>query len=557
MKIATTLVLITLMLLLIFSKTGFCQSPSQYALIQRPVMQNPLIWKLTKNVAYNLWQKNLFYNHLSAAQSYVMTPWYELWSGMAFELDHGWNRMLYSECLDNWIRAYGTYGSGTGQFSWPTRLDCEAICNDSAYTAYYYIFVADASNNRIVKLRYDWRPEDQSIDSIGIITGNGLELPLDLDIHNGGEFLFTSNDFIWVLNGNSQIKRFSFDGILKNTYGSYGHGQGQFCRPTAIVSARHYALSHPYEPYANTNYFYVADRGNNRLVWLYKQPWSENITWMKDIYLDRDIVDLETDNFGNLWAVDRANGQIIKYTVDLFPLCTFGSSGYGVNQFWRPESFSNTGGYLGCGNAYVVESWGDSSGGQYFTIATDIVDFSVSSNDTHSVHYADYVLVDPANTYFRIYTESGNCIRTVKSGSVYFSGSTSLWWDGKNDAQQTVASGNYLMKVSAVSVYRNINEPGNPPADSITKEGWVCNVNPNDKAGDANSDLTVSVADIVYLVSYLFKGGPPPNPIWKGDANGDCKVTASDVVYLVSYLYKGGPPPQLNFSCVGWWKCQL
>jgi hypothetical protein len=167
------------------------------------------------------------------------------------------------------------------------------------------------------------------------------------------------------------------------------------------------------------------------------------------------------------------------------------------------------------------------------------------------------MLVDPAYIYVQIYNESGALVRTIELGLLQNSGSTLKWWDGKNDAGQKVASGNYSMKVSAVSVYRNINEPGNPPADSITKEGWVCNVHPNDKAGDANSDLTVSMADIVYLVNYLFKGGPPPNPLWKGDANGDCTVNISDTVYLVAYLYKGGPPPHLNFGCSNWWKCQL
>lgn len=549
--------LIWLVMLAILSpiRNGLCQSPSQYALIQRPVMQNPLIWKLTKNVANNLWQKNLFYNHSSAAQSYVMTPWYELWSGMAFELDNGWNRMLYSECLDNWIRAYGTYGSGTGQFSWPTRLDCEAVCNQTYYSAYYHIFAADASNNRIVKLRYDWRPEYQSIINDGAITGNGLELPQDLDINNGYDFYPDTNDYLWVLNGNSQIKRFTFAGTLMKTYGSYGNGQGQFCRPTAVACGRNAFI--PGAPGANNTHIYVADRGNNRLVWLIKWTGSEDIVWQKEIFLDKDIVDLDVDNWGQIWAVDRTNGQFIKYTYDLLPLCTFGSSGFGVNQFWRPESFSNTGGYLGCGNASVVESWGDSSGGQYFTIATDVIDFSVYSDSNHWTHSANYMLVDPAYIYVQIYNESGALVRTIELGLLQNSGSTLKWWDGKNDAGQKVASGNYSMKVSAVSVYRNINEPGNPPADSITKEGWVCNVHPNDKAGDANSDLTVSMADIVYLVNYLFKGGPPPNPLWKGDANGDCTVNISDTVYLVAYLYKGGPPPHLNFGCSNWWKCQL
>ena len=61
--------------------------------------------------------------------------------------------------------------------------------------------------------------------------------------------------------------------------------------------------------------------------------------------------------------------------------------------------------------------------------------------------------------------------------------------------------------------------------------------------GDANGDKKVTIADIVYLVSYLFKHGPAPNPIQSGDANCDGKVTIADIVYLVAYLFKGGPLP--------------
>jgi hypothetical protein len=61
--------------------------------------------------------------------------------------------------------------------------------------------------------------------------------------------------------------------------------------------------------------------------------------------------------------------------------------------------------------------------------------------------------------------------------------------------------------------------------------------------GDANADGKVSVSDIVYLVNYLFKGGPSPAPIQRGDANCDSRVSVSDVVYIVNYLFKGGKPP--------------
>ena len=63
------------------------------------------------------------------------------------------------------------------------------------------------------------------------------------------------------------------------------------------------------------------------------------------------------------------------------------------------------------------------------------------------------------------------------------------------------------------------------------------------KMGDANADGQVSVSDVVYLVSYLFKGGSAPVPLEAGDVNCDGNVTVGDVVYLINYLFKGGPPP--------------
>ena len=61
--------------------------------------------------------------------------------------------------------------------------------------------------------------------------------------------------------------------------------------------------------------------------------------------------------------------------------------------------------------------------------------------------------------------------------------------------------------------------------------------------GDVNGDGIINVGDVVYLVSYLYKGGPPPDPVIIGDCNCDEVVNVGDVVFLVSYLYKGGPEP--------------
>lgn len=63
------------------------------------------------------------------------------------------------------------------------------------------------------------------------------------------------------------------------------------------------------------------------------------------------------------------------------------------------------------------------------------------------------------------------------------------------------------------------------------------------RTGDVNRSGSVTISDVVYLVNYIFKGGPSPYLLYRGDANCDQSVTVADVVYLVAYLFKGGPLP--------------
>jgi len=67
-------------------------------------------------------------------------------------------------------------------------------------------------------------------------------------------------------------------------------------------------------------------------------------------------------------------------------------------------------------------------------------------------------------------------------------------------------------------------------------------------AGDASGDGRVSVADIVYLVNYLFKAGPAPASPELADVNASCNINTTDLVYLVGYIYRAGPAPL--FGCV-------
>lgn len=64
------------------------------------------------------------------------------------------------------------------------------------------------------------------------------------------------------------------------------------------------------------------------------------------------------------------------------------------------------------------------------------------------------------------------------------------------------------------------------------------------KTGDVNGDATITAADIISMVGYVFRAGPPPQPIHQaGDVNCDGSETSADIVYLVAYVFRAGSLP--------------
>jgi len=61
--------------------------------------------------------------------------------------------------------------------------------------------------------------------------------------------------------------------------------------------------------------------------------------------------------------------------------------------------------------------------------------------------------------------------------------------------------------------------------------------------GDADKSSNIDIDDAVYLIVFIFSGGPAPDPYWTGDANCTDIVDIDDAVYLISYIFSGGPPP--------------
>ena len=76
---------------------------------------------------------------------------------------------------------------------------------------------------------------------------------------------------------------------------------------------------------------------------------------------------------------------------------------------------------------------------------------------------------------------------------------------------------------------------GDPVECAFTIDPYVC--------GDANGDGALNVGDAVFIVTYVFRGGPAPVPMEAGDANADGLVNIGDAVYLITHIFRSGPAP--------------
>ena len=69
---------------------------------------------------------------------------------------------------------------------------------------------------------------------------------------------------------------------------------------------------------------------------------------------------------------------------------------------------------------------------------------------------------------------------------------------------------------------------------TVSSVSWVC--------GDVDGNgIGPDIADLVYLVAYMFNGGSAPPVIEAAIINGTTELDIANLVYLVSYMFSGGP----------------
>lgn len=72
-------------------------------------------------------------------------------------------------------------------------------------------------------------------------------------------------------------------------------------------------------------------------------------------------------------------------------------------------------------------------------------------------------------------------------------------------------------------------------------QGFSCLIN---VPGDVNESGSITSADVIRMVGYVFKGGTAPSPCAaNGDVNCSGGVNSADIIYLVNFVFKGQSAP--------------
>ncbi len=188
-----------------------------------------------------------------------------------------------------------------------------------------------------------------------------------------------------------------------------------------------------------------------------------------------------------------------------------------------------------------------------YTIEIAYVDSYSMIIDPEQMHWADGNLVDPQEVLIYLgMTEPFFTLEDVIIESITVNGLTP---NGVTFGTHPMIPGEVMIiaadKASFVGTYGAIWDTEDHDytvhLESSTSGAWdlVQSVSlVGHVSGDVNTDGVVNIMDIMYLIAFKYKEGPPPRPFESiGDVNADGNIDVLDVIYLVQYKFRGGPAP--------------
>ena len=184
-------------------------------------------------------------------------------------------------------------------------------------------------------------------------------------------------------------------------------------------------------------------------------------------------------------------------------------------------------------NTFVAPFWNDLNFDHSIGGAGNVFWYKAPTNDSFIVEYyhaGNFNSASDSLTTFEVIL--------LKNGTIKFQyqsvGSTGL--------QNSAIIGIGTPECRANGWFNSGTPPGNTVGNGTAVQ-YHYNRVITEQSGDANSDGNTNVADVVYLINYIFKSGPAPANMKKADVNCDTHVNVADVVYLINFIFKSGPQP--------------
>ncbi|MFH1687507.1 MAG: agmatine deiminase family protein [bacterium] len=141
----------------------------------------------------------------------------------------------------------------------------------------------------------------------------------------------------------------------------------------------------------------------------------------------------------------------------------------------------------------------------------------------HAPYVHDSLAVEITAEHWLEASPAGGSVDPYGSVEVTVSFDAADLEDGEYSGQLAVSSNDPDTPSSAI-----------PVSLTVSSVSWVC--------GDVDGNsIGPDIADLVYLVAYMFNGGPPPPVMQAAIVNGTTELDIANLVYLVTYMFSGGP----------------
>ncbi|HEX3691976.1 MAG TPA: 6-bladed beta-propeller [Solirubrobacteraceae bacterium] len=379
-----------------------------------------------------------------------------------YATDTGNNRIQEYSSAGEYLRQFGTVGTGNGQLKEP-----HGVVLDSSS----HVWVADTGNNRVQELSFT----GEYIRQFGTLgTGAGqFKSPDSIVLDTAGN--------VWVTDtGNNRVQEFSSTGTFIRQFGTAGTGNGQFKEPHGIAID-------------SKGNVWVADSANNRVqefsaTGTYMAQFGELGTGNRQFKAPRGI---GFDSKGEMWVADTGNNRVQKFSATGEYIRQFGTVGTNNGQLQAPTAVTVD----GSGHVWVSDSTNNrfqqySSGGEFLKSAwapTELKQVGSLAASGTNVWVADFTAnrieeFSSSREFLLGFGVSGTGTTQFKSPrGVAIDGKGNVWVadTGNNRVQELSAKGEFIRQFGSLGTGNGqFKEPHGVTVDS-KEDVWVADTGNN------------------------------------------------------------------------------